>query len=196
MLFLLSSANSIKAFKMNTSQFFFTPTLLPKGSVHLNTEINLVMQINYLTIYFKGTYSLLPATTLLVNLSYTSQCMHNIYMKMRNQLCLEKRTVRSDGTEARAFSCFSTHLTKKVCIYVFIFVRDLKFYVVFIFQEAFSVLRSLTPAEAQILENLSSSKEKQVVTIQLKPSNHCQLALACKFSIQSQVMFAIIRCFL
>lgn len=122
-LFLLSSASSIKAgaCKMNTGQIFFTPTVLPKGSEHLNTEINLIMQINYLTIYFKGMYSLLSATTLLVNLSYTSQCMYNIYMKVGIQLCLEKRTIRSDRTEARAFFCFIAHVTKKVCIYVFVF---------------------------------------------------------------------------
>ena len=54
-----------------------------------------------------------------------------------------KQTVRSDGTEARAFFHLA-HATSTFCIYVFIFVRDLKSYVVwgggFFFQKAFSVI--------------------------------------------------------
>lgn len=118
------------------------------------------MQINYLTIYFKGMYSLLSATTLLVNLSYTSQCMYNIYMKVGIQLCLEKRTIRSDRTEARAFFCFTAHVTKKVCIYVFVFLSGIwnsMWYLFFKRPSQLSIYYHLLKHKSW--ENLSFSKE-------------------------------------
>lgn len=96
----------------------------------MNTAVHLIMLISYLTINFKGTYSLSLATILLVHLSCGTRYM---YMTVGIQLCLEKRTVRSDETEARTFFHFVTFTSRKVCIYVFVFVRDLNFFVSFIF---------------------------------------------------------------
>lgn len=153
------------------------------------------MQINYLTIYFKGMYSLLSATTLLVNLSYTSQCMYNIYMKVGIQLCLEKRTIRSDRTEARAFFCFTAHVTKKVCIYVFVFCQGFEILCGTYFSRGLlSYLFTITCWSTNPEKILASLKK--IVTIQQKPSSHCQMALACKFNIQSKVIFAMTRWFL
>lgn len=60
-LFLLRTAKGIKAdsFKINVSQFFSSPTtLLTKSSEHVNTAVHLIMLISYLTINFKGTFTL------------------------------------------------------------------------------------------------------------------------------------------
>lgn len=107
-LFLLRTANGVKAdsFKINISQFFFSPTLLTKASEHLKTFICLIMLINY----FTKTRNLKECTAFYLPLHYLYICpiTPDKYTtpKLKQGFSFGKRTIRSDGTEAKAFFHF------------------------------------------------------------------------------------------